>query len=316
MAAVGVVHSELYCPDASSYDIGGGASWNGNGWTVRGSGGVHGLTSFNLLGGYVEFDVDNSGSQWGVNNNFYTISPDHAYTNYNDYCDGQGPDASSPLGIYCMEQDIYEANGGYNLATTWHTWFNHNGGCDQGGCGAALSLGGKFHVKAEFGTDGWMHTYFNGNEITNFSPYPSDNARESVRDTMSRVGVAFQSSQWTGWVPGSDATTGDLDNSVFSITNVKVSGSVLMGPQPTKCVSPPPTPPTPTPSPTPDSPCQCGWVDTYGCDNDDGTRCYVDCCKGGYCDCSWASSQNCGNNDGTWCWSQCCNGLASNLTLV
>merc|ERR1711957_912046 len=83
--------------------IGGSTSWNGAGWTVNGGGGVTGKSSFNLLGGYVEFDVDNSGSKWGVNNNFYTISPDHAYTNRNDYCDGQGPDASSPLGIYCME---------------------------------------------------------------------------------------------------------------------------------------------------------------------------------------------------------------------
>merc|ERR1719329_170117 len=99
---------------------------------VNGGGGVTGKTSFNLLGGYVEFDVDNSGSKWGVNNNFYTISPDHAYTNRNDYCDGQGPDASSPLGIYCMEMDIYEANGGQNLATTWHTWFNHDGAVTRG----------------------------------------------------------------------------------------------------------------------------------------------------------------------------------------
>lgn len=230
---------------------------------MNGGGGVHGKTSFNLLGGYVEFDVENSGSQWGVNNNFYTISPDHAYTNYNDYCDGQGPDASSPLGIYCMEMDIYEANGAQNLATTWHNWFNHDGGCDQGGCAAEKNLGGSFHVKAEFGTDGWMHTYFNDEEINAFNPYPSDAARDNVKNTMSSVGVAFASTQWTGWVPGPGEVEGDLDNSQFSIKNVRVSGSVVFGPEPPKCTGPAPAP-APTPNPSP-SGGYCCWGNT--CDH-------------------------------------------------
>ena len=33
------------------------------------------------------------------------------YTSYNDYCDGQGPEASSPIGTYCMELDIWEGDG-------------------------------------------------------------------------------------------------------------------------------------------------------------------------------------------------------------
>merc|ERR1711865_1312545 len=111
--------------------------------------------------------------------------------------------------LYCPDENSWIGiggstswNGAENLATTWHTWFNHNGGCDQGGCGAGVGVGGQFHVKAEFGVDGWMHTSFNGNEIGGFNPYPSDAARNSVRDTMNRAGVTFSSSQWTGWVPG------------------------------------------------------------------------------------------------------------------
>merc|ERR1711916_232680 len=69
----------------------------------------------------------------------------------------------------------------------------------------------------------------NGNEIGGFNPYPSDNSRDSVRDTMNSRGVVFSSSQWTGWVPGPGNVDGDLDNSVFSISNVRVSGSVVMG---------------------------------------------------------------------------------------
>merc|ERR1712028_104706 len=134
-------------------------------------------------------------------------------------------------------------------ATTWHTWFNHEGGCDQGGCGAGIDMGGQFHVKAEFGTDGWMHTYFNGNEIGGFNPYPSSSAADFVRDTMNSRGVVFSSSQWTGWVPGPGNVDGDVGNSRFSISNVRVSGSVVMGPEPPKCgggPSPPPSPPTPS----------------------------------------------------------------------
>merc|ERR1712100_575286 len=139
----------------------------------------------------------------------------------------------------------------------------------------------QFHVKAEFGTDGWMHTYFNGNEISGFNPYPSDNARDSVRDTMSSRGVVFSSSQWTGWVPGPGNVNGDLDNSRFSISNVRVSGSVVMGPEPPKCTGPSPSPgpgPAPGPSPGPTPPgCDCGWA-ASGCGWDDGSVCFHQCC--------------------------------------
>jgi hypothetical protein len=251
-ASICLAGADLYCPDANSWNME-GASWNGAGWTVNGGGGVTGKTSFNLLGGYVEFDVDNSGSKWGVNNNFYTISPDHPYNGRNDYCDGQGPEASSPTGTYCMEMDIYEGNGNQNVGTTWHTWFNHNGGCDQGGCEALMNIGGQFHVKAEFGSDGFMHTYFNGNENGGFNPYPSGAAIGSVRDTMISRGVVFSSSQWTGFVPGAGNVNGDLDNSWFSISNVRVSGTVVQGPEPPRCSglgSSPSMEPFPEPEPS------------------------------------------------------------------
>jgi len=244
-AAVSLAGAELYCPSENEFQMSGGASWNGNGWDVTGGGGAHGLTSFNLLGGYVEFDMDSSGATGGMNNNFYTISPDHAYTSYNDYCDGQGPDASSPTGTYCMEMDIIEANGGCYAASTWHTWFNHDGGCDQGGCGVGYGWQSG-HVKAAFGTDGWMHITVNGNEMSSYNPYPSDNARGSVHDTMASVGVAIQSTQWHGWVPGDCGDQGNNPNSHFSVKNLKVSGSVIFGPTPPTCGGP-----SPTPSPTP-----------------------------------------------------------------
>jgi len=161
-----------------------------------------------------------------------------------------------------------------------------------------LALGGSFHVKEEFGSVGWMHTYFNGNELTSFSPYPSSVARDSVRETMNSVAVAFASTQWTGWVPGPGTVEGDLENSQFSITNMKVCGSVVFGPEPPKCPDATPAPPTaPEPSPSPAPSCDCSWASQWGCDNDDGSQ--------------WG----CGHDDGSCCFSQCC-GLGANSTEV
>merc|ERR1712046_8447 len=119
----------------------------------------------------------------------------------------------------------------------------------------------------------------NGNEISGFNPYPSNNAASSVRDTMNSRGVVFSSSQWTGWVPGAGNVNGDVDSSVFSIKNVRVSGSVVMGPEPPKCTGPSPSPsPSPGPAPSPPAPgCYCGWA-ASGCGNDDGSVCFRQCC--------------------------------------
>merc|ERR1712176_628197 len=75
-------------------------------------------------------------------------------------------------------------------------------------------------------------------------------------DVMSQYGAVFYSSQWTGWVPGSCGGDGNLGASSFSVSNVRVQGKVVQGPEPTRC-APLPTPvPTvlPTPVPTTSSP--------------------------------------------------------------
>merc|ERR1712007_410388 len=87
-------------------------------------------------------------------------------------------------------------------------------------------------------------------------------------------GVVFSSSQWTGWVPGAGNVNGDVDNSVFSIRNVRVFGSVVMGPEPPKCTGPSPSP---TPGGPTQLPCDCGWA-ASGCGLDDGSFCFQQCC--------------------------------------
>merc|ERR1712110_277868 len=63
---------------------------------------------------------------------------------------------------------------------------------------------------------------------------------------------------WTGWVPGSCGGGGNLDASTFSVSNLRITGKVVQGPEPTRCApaptpAPTPSPPTPTP-PTPAPP--------------------------------------------------------------
>ena len=146
---VAVVSAELFCPQQHDFDYGGNIQWSGNGWTMTGPGGVHGKTAYNLLGGYIEFDMDTSKAHVGVNNNLYTSSPDQGF--FPKYCDIQNGDHPT-----CMEMDIIENNGNCLAQTTWHTWPNHNGDCDQGGCWGQMyhPNGGLFHLRAEFIADG------------------------------------------------------------------------------------------------------------------------------------------------------------------
>lgn len=287
------VVAEWYCPGEEDFYFDGGAHWDGNGWTIVGGGGAKGKTSYNLLGGYMSFDMDSSGATFGMNNNFYTISPDHPYTNPNDYCDGQGPEASSPLGIYCMELDIIEANGNGCASTSWHTWYNRDGDCDQDGCNAVYGWSGG-HVDVLFDNDGWMHTYINGNEVGSgygtFDRWPSDNAKHQIQSEMSSKGAVIMSTQWSGWVPGDCGSGGDNPNSRFSIHNVEIGGTVVMGPEPRKC----------------GQRCAefcsstgCGWTSEWSCPwqptgskgqaSDDGSDGYDCCCKK-----RTAESQPCG----------------------
>ena len=51
---------QYYCPGEGDYDFLDGAKWTGNGWTINGEGRVYGKVAFDMIGGYVEFDLDTS----------------------------------------------------------------------------------------------------------------------------------------------------------------------------------------------------------------------------------------------------------------
>jgi len=137
-----------------------------------------------------------------------------------------------------MEMDIIEVNGNCWMSTVWHTNPDMNGGCDQWGCFAETAINNKFSVRAEFSNDGFMTTYVNGEELSGLRPYPSADEVGIVKETMASVGVALWSSQWYGWAPGEQYCPGyadQLDNSVFTISNLKVQGTWLQGVHPTIC---------------------------------------------------------------------------------
>jgi len=221
-----------YCPTEEDFGQDGGVTFHGNGWTIQGSGGVHSKTTWNLNGGYIEFDMDTSGAQGGVNNNLYTTSPDPGQLQPINECDIQGVGKPS-----CMEMDIIEMNGNCMAQSTVHTWPNNDGDCDRGGCASTMRVGGKFHVKAEFSTGGWMTVLLNGQKNENYHPSPSMNSQDYAVKIMNSNGAQIQSSQWVGWVPGQNECPGggNLDASQFTISNLVVKGSVVQGKQPTKC---------------------------------------------------------------------------------
>lgn len=278
--------AELFCPGQGDFEFEGNTHWNGNGWDMHGGGGVHARFTTNILGGYMEFDMDTSGAHTGVNNNFYVTSPDPSYFSAKNDCDIQGQNKPS-----CMEMDFVENNGNCIGQTTWHTWPNHNGGCDRGGCYAKKSRSGYTKFRAEFSSDGWMKVTYDGVAVDGYNPTPSGNSKKYVAETMASKGAQIMSSQWVGWVPsGNCGGGGGLGSSSFSVKNIRISGTHVQGNRPQGCGGP--SPPSPGPSP-PGPPGPSGG----------GQCCYGGGCTGcspsAYCKQSQANCEGaCG---GKWC---------------
>lgn len=210
------------------------------GWTVHGNGGVATKSAFNLVGGFVEFDIDLSGVRTGVNANIYTISPSIGSGGYvgDNYCDGAVNDKP-----WCLEVDWLESNGNCGGATTLHTRAGPgSNGCTAWGCRASYHYGGRasFHVRIEYGEDGSWTTIRDGQVINagTMSPTPGSGDWAVIKSSYESKGAVIYSSEWQGWVPVEDCgTSGDLGSSHFSINNLKVKGSVVQGPTPRACAN-------------------------------------------------------------------------------
>merc|ERR1712139_236026 len=144
----------------------------------------------------------------------------------------------------CLEVDWLESNGACGGATTLHTVSGTGeGACNYWGCRSTYSFGGPmFHMKVEYGTDGKFTITWDGQQISGDSldPPAGGNDWNIVQSTYQSKGGIIYSSQWTGsWVPADfcGGGPGDLGGSRFRISNLQVSGSVVQGPEPTKCGS-------------------------------------------------------------------------------
>merc|ERR1712087_603092 len=249
-----------YCPNPASDFAAdyGSPKWSSSGWTIHGGARASSKASYNLAGGFVEFDMDLGGAHGGVNNNFYITFPNSV----GNYCDSGGTGG-------CAELDFVENTGNCAAATTFHT---DPGGGDKGGTQTVNGISSHVHVRAEWdGSGDQLAVHVDGHAIS---------GPGNVGGEMTSRGAVLYSSQWTGWVPGSCGGDGNLGASTFSVSNLKIEGKVIQGPEPKRCATaaptpsptPPPTPapitPSPTPGPTPAGPtpapvpsgCPCGTM--------------------------------------------------------
>jgi len=222
-----------YCPRGTSDFFvdytDGGIHWTSSGWSITGGSRVSSKAAFNVLGGYIAFDIDLSGAHQGVNQNLYVSSLHKQNCGGACYCD-------APTG--CMELDFIEANGNCAYQSTWHTTNVGGQNCDNGGCAGVGKAKDKLHVHVDFSPNGWMRIQVGNDKWTHdkIHPTPADRDAAAIAATMKKQGVVLESSQWKGWVPG-QCGDGSVAGSTFKISNLKVYGKVVNGPHPHGCTS-------------------------------------------------------------------------------
>jgi len=231
-----------YCPETSEdfqaevEGPPGTITWTPQGWHIQGQRRVSSKASFDLKAGSVEWDMDLSQSHGGVNSNMYVTFPHQANCGKACYCDSGATGG-------CAEMDYTENNGGCFQATTWHE--DVSGGDKSGHGGTGGLSGGVVHMKATYSSDGnQLDMQIGGNHYSG----------HGIADQMSQYGAVIYSSQWVGWVPGNCGGDGNLQASSFSVSNLKITGRVVQGPEPRKCHSPPTAAPTSSPTSTPTLP--------------------------------------------------------------
>jgi len=89
-----------------------------------------------------------------------------------------------------------------------------------------------------FDTAGHWTTIHDGVVISpgSLNPQPQDQDWQTLQQQYTKFGAVIYSSQWVGWVPVSSCGgNGNVDGSVHTIKNLRINGTVVQGPQPTKC---------------------------------------------------------------------------------
>jgi len=264
---------QCFCPKASElqWDYGDGMPGNeirDGGWTITEDGRVSSKGTFNLLGGYVEFDMDVSKTSIGVNSNMYGVFPFMKEGDFeaDSYCDAQ---PISP--VWCPEMDFVENNGPVAWSSTWHTvpgklftGTRHTNGCDEKGCVAArfyeppahytaqctarepspvIDSSKTYTIRASFDEitgdmnvtfkQGSAVVHLSGDSFTNdLGSAPDSYDRTIVKRHMEERGMAVVSSLWAGWVPLTDncpSYNPTPKGSSFSLSNLIFAGKLVRG---------------------------------------------------------------------------------------
>jgi hypothetical protein len=97
----------------------------------------------------------------------------------------------------------------------------------------AYELDGTFSVTRS-DLDGQELDTFNSSDL---SPQPTSTDFATLAEAYSQQGAVIYSSQWVGWVPEKETCgdNGNISNSNYTVSNLKVVGSVLKGPEPAFC---------------------------------------------------------------------------------
>merc|ERR1711963_1155008 len=96
-------------------------------------------------------------------------------------------------------------------------------------------------MRIEYGADGSWTTIRDGQIINSGSLSPSPGGFDwgVIKDSYESKGAVIYSSEWEGWVPVEDCGThGDLAGSHFTISNLRIKGSIVQGPTPKVAVAP------------------------------------------------------------------------------
>lgn len=228
---------DFFCPSKSDIiQAYGNPTLLDQGWKNIGSGGVATKSSFNLLGGFVEYDIDVSKVEPGVNANIYTISPLFPITGFEQkfYCDGQKKDLT-----WCTEIDWIESNGNCLGASTLHMIQGPGIGCTAWGCSTHYKYNGttKFRMKIEHSKEGKISILRDNKKINDVKPPPNNIEVNNLVEQYTNRGAVIYSSLWKGWVPleKSCFSNGNLQTSEFTISNLKIKGKLVQGPKPTLC---------------------------------------------------------------------------------
>jgi hypothetical protein len=231
-----------YCLSATDFVIAYGKSSNvrDQGWTTKnGGGGVATKSTFNLLGGFVEYDIDFTETKVGVNANLYVVYPKISPTGFTNeqYCDGSAKEGRP----WCPEFDFIESNGNCCGTITLHTIPGPGEGCTSWGCSVKKEYEQcktAFNMKITFDMNGNSEVFIDGEKMPQLQPPPTANDIELQKNYMEDRGALIYSSQWTGWVPTCNKqcdSSEDLSTSAYTVKNLKIRGKLVQGPDARKC---------------------------------------------------------------------------------